>query len=97
AYMAFGSLLEVHFRIYRHAGTKVEILVLPRVEMDSLWNALHEFHIIPGRILRREQAEGRAGGSPDSSNPAMIFVLIGIHAESHPLAGLHLPELRLLE
>ena len=57
-----------------------------RVEIDADRNALHHLHVVAGRILRREQAEARAGGAADARNVAVILPLVGIHAEPHLLA-----------
>src|SRR3982074_3353328 len=37
----------------RHTGAQLAIIVLSRIEHDFDWNALHNLHVVSGRILRR--------------------------------------------
>src|SRR5215831_17169463 len=92
-----GQQTHKHFRLHRHSRTEVEIRILARFEIDSHRNSLHYLHVIPGCILWREQAESGSGSAADACDPAAVHPAGGVNTESHPLARMHPPELRLLE
>src|SRR6186997_1204968 len=49
----------------RHAGTQEMLGVLAGIEHDLHGDALNDLHEVAGRVLRRQQAEPRAGGGRD--------------------------------
>ena len=73
------------------------IVVLARIEDDLHRNALHDFHIVASRILRRQQAEARAAGAGDAIHFAVVFSAVGVDFNRDALADLHFAELRLFE
>ena len=48
------DLVHVNLGFNRHAQTKVMIIVLPLVEHDFHGNTLHNFHVVTGRVFRRQ-------------------------------------------
>src|SRR5260370_22559229 len=58
------------------------------------WAPLAEF---PGRILRREEAEARAGGAGQALHPAAVVAIDGVDVNLHRLAGAHPLDLRFAE
>ena len=45
-------LVDIHFRINRHAGPQPAVVVLVRIDIDADRNALHYLHVVPGSVLR---------------------------------------------
>src|SRR5258708_18977291 len=73
------------------------VLILPLVDTDSYGNALHDFYIVARGILRRQQAEAGAGCASDGIDRAVVVAPVGVDADLHPLADLHVFQLRFLE
>ena len=48
-------------RRHGHAGTQDVLVVLPRVEKDLHGHALDDLDVVAGGVVRRQQAEARAG------------------------------------
>ena len=53
----------IHRRRHRHAGPQQVLGILARLEHDLHRHALHDLDEVAGGVLRRQQAEARAGGA----------------------------------
>src|SRR5439155_21779618 len=88
----------VHRRHNRHAGPQQMLRILPRLEHDLHRHALDNLHVVPSRVLARQQAEPRAGGRRNAVDVTLeLLAAVRIHLDGGPLAGPHGGELRLLE
>ena len=57
-------------------------------------DALHNFHVIAGSILRRQEAETCSGSGGDAFNVAFVFsAAIGIHGDNSFLPWAHILKL----
>src|SRR5262245_25956973 len=78
----------LHARHHRHSGAQIGVGRL--VEHDLHGYALHDLDIVPGRVFRRKQAEGRAAAGLDTLNVAFKYAAwIGIDGDLDLLAGAH--------
>ena len=73
------------------------VAVLARFEKDLHRNALHDLHVIPGRILRREQAEYRSGGSRDTIDVPPQRLTGRVHVNFGALTDAQAPQLCFLK
>src|SRR6202030_4842059 len=76
-----------------HAGPKLTIPVLARLENDFYRNPLHNFHVVAGGVLRREQTEERACRARNAVHVALHSFAVRIHLDSRSLSNAHFPEL----
>src|SRR5262245_56642625 len=92
------TLLGIHSRRHRHARPEHVLRILTGVEHDLHRHALHHFHEVAARVLRREQAEPRACRRRDAVDlPSEAAASVRINVDLGPLTGSHVLELRLLE
>src|SRR5215469_15589377 len=92
-----SALADINLRNHRHARPQTMILVLAGIDIDAHRNALHDFHVIAGRIFRREQAETGARSPPYALHFSVVLAAISIHAERHLLPRLHAAQLGFFE
>ena len=71
--------------------------VLSLFQADPDGYPLHHFHVVAGRVLRREQAELRTAGTGHAFHQTFEILIEGIHVDGHPLFGAHLLQLGFLE
>src|ERR1043166_987287 len=71
--------------------------ILIFIEPNAHGESLDNFHVVPGRIFRREQAEKRTGGARQALHFALIVASESVDADRDGLAGSHPFELRLFE
>ena len=95
--MTSAAHFEVHVGHDVHAGAQPPIVILAGIEIDLHRNALHDFHVVSGSVLRRKQAEARAGGAGDAVNMAFQSLASRIYVDVRFLPNLHVPELILFE
>ena len=71
----------------RHAGAQagrslVEVRLVGVVEVNTHRNALHDFHVVAGGVLRRKQAVLGAGGGADAGNVTVPFAAaVGVNLD----------------
>src|SRR5215813_9494372 len=92
-----GALSDIDLRDYGHAGTKMAIFVLARVDIDADGNPLHNFDEVPGSVLGRQQGESGTGRTTDPLHSPGVFAVVRIDCEPHSLAGPHIAKLGLFE
>ena len=74
------------------------VLILLRLgEVDAHRHALHHLDVVPGRILRRKQAQHRSCGATDLCHDAIVVATVHIYVNLHLLIGPHQVKLGLLE
>src|SRR6266478_1594794 len=88
---------DIHGWLNGHAGPQQMLSILIFIEANSHGEPLHYFHVIPGRIFRRKQAEERTSGTRQTLHFSFVVTAKGIHAKRHWLARSHTFELRLFE
>src|SRR5260370_28560282 len=71
--------------------------ILAWFKPDSHWQTLNDFHIVAGRIFRRQQAEPIAAGPRHVLHVTAIGSPKRIDVNGHALTAMHAGELRLLE
>src|SRR6266446_10788792 len=54
---------DIHRRLDGHAGPQQVLGILIFIQPNSNGETLHNFHVVPGRVFRRKQAEERTGGA----------------------------------
>src|SRR5579864_88397 len=91
------NLVEIYVRHHVHAGSKASIPVLARLEKNLYRDALDNFHVVSGCILRREQAEQRTGGAGNAVNMTVQSAPTRINVNIGFLSNLHVLELRFLK
>src|SRR3954469_5504288 len=79
-------LFQVDRRRDRHAGTQAVFRVLPGLEHDLHRHALHDLHEVAGRVLRRKQAEARAGCTGDTVHLALELAAVRVNGDRCALA-----------
>src|SRR6516162_2635628 len=72
------STVRQHRRHHRHSRTQKMLRVLPFFKSDLHRNPLHDFHIIAGRVLRRQQAGPAGSGCAEAVNGALVVAVVGI-------------------
>src|ERR1051326_1145439 len=88
-------LLRIHRRVHRHPWPQQMLGILPLLEDDLHRHALHDFHEVPGSVLRRQQAEARARRAGDRIHLAVeIAAAERVHVHARALAGTHVLQLR---
>src|SRR5437016_482302 len=91
-------LLHSYFRDHRHAGPETMLGIFAGLENELHGNALHDLHIIAGRVLGRQKTELRAGRRGDALDVDVVYPsAVSIDGHRAGLSGMHLRELRLLE
>src|SRR6185369_3598221 len=72
---------------------------LPRIELDADGQALNDLDPVAGRVLRRDQREGRTGAAGESGDLAMVDKIVAVEVgdEFDALARTDLLELAFLE
>ena len=73
----------------RHAGAQAVEPRLARVELDAHGDALHHLHVVARRVLRREDAEARAGGAADALDRAVQVEVERVDVHRRRLARVH--------
>src|SRR5262245_1523950 len=91
-------LFRVHGRDDRHPGPQQSFGILRGVEHDLHGDALDDFDEVAGGILRRQQAEARAGRAGDAVHFALELASAErVDFDFGALAWTHVPQLRLFE
>src|SRR5205807_6387787 len=89
--------LDLHSRLDGHTRPQQMVRILTLVEPNSHGESLHHFHVVPGRIFRRKEAEERASGARKAVNFGLVVAPEGINADCDRLTRSHSSELRLFE
>src|SRR5215475_15953093 len=91
------TLLHSDVNSHRQSGTQL-VQLFSLVEYDFDGNALHDFHVVAGCILRRQQAEPRTGGRSDAVD-VRLEIPASIRVDSHArgLTGMHVRQLSFFE
>ena len=92
---------EIH-RILTFGSTDIPSLsrcsgILPLVEDDLDRDALDDFDVVAGRVLRRQQAVARAARARDVEHAAVVGAAVGVDGDRDGLPGTHVLQLRFLE
>src|SRR5262245_44452684 len=81
-----------------HAERQPLVVARATIEDDLDGHALHDLHPVPGRVLRGQQLEARAGAGLNAvDSPPQGLVRIGIDPDLRGLTDPHARELHLLE
>src|SRR5215471_11861911 len=86
------SPVRQHRRHNRHSRTQKMLRVLAFFKSDLHRNPLHNFHIIAGRVLWRQQAGPAGSGRSKTVNVALVVAVVGIDVNDHRLADAHVPD-----
>src|SRR3954462_6305218 len=73
------------------------VVVRAPIKFDLDRNALHDFHVITGCVLRRQKAEASAAGSGNAVDFAVVLPAVGVDFDGDSLPCLHVPKLSLFE
>src|SRR5579862_1080414 len=92
-----SALLGVDGGVDVHAWAQGFVAARNRIEHDLDWDSLHYFHVVPGGVLRRQQAHARTGSAGDGIHVTREFLVAQIGFHLGALAGVHLGQLRLFE
>jgi hypothetical protein len=84
-------------RIHIHAWAQYRLIGGDRIEHDFHRDALHNFYVIAGGVLRRQQTQHRTGGPGNRINVAGKGLAVGVDVDFCLLASLHLTKLRFLK
>src|SRR5208282_133022 len=91
------SLLNPHLRHYRHPRPQLMSPGFPRLENYFYRNTLHDFHVVAGSVLGRQQTETLSAGARDGIDAPLILLPGSIYRHLRRLAGMNVLQLRLLE
>src|ERR1051326_6533941 len=91
------TLLREYRGHYGHARPQFMVGVLAFIKADAHGEALHNFHVISGRVFRWQKAEARACGRADRFDSRVIFTAVSIDLHFGSLPNPHAPKLRLFE
>src|SRR5262249_37633144 len=80
-----------------HAGAKLSVGVLPRLDDDLGGNALNDLDVVAGRVFGRKQTEKRTRGSSNAVNVPLVLAARGIDVDLRTLPRTDMAKLRLLE
>src|ERR1700693_1104282 len=69
------SSVDSDFCFDRHARAKVVFRILIFLDVYANGKTLHDLHVVPSGVLRREQAEQRTGGSRHLFNDAAVVAI----------------------
>src|SRR5262249_54182901 len=90
-------LLRIYRRVHRHPRSQKMLRILTGIQHDFYGHALDHLHEVTRRILRRQQAEARAGGAGDRIDLSFeIAAAKRVDVERRALTGPHALQLRLL-
>src|SRR5579885_422282 len=90
--------LDKHGGFDGHAGAEQMLRVLPAIEADAHWNALHDLDIVSAGVFGRQQAERLAGGAGNALDITSVTApAVGIDRDPGALAGPHVAHLGLLK
>src|SRR5579875_3575991 len=92
-----SALADIHARHGGHARPQPVIRVLARIDIDAHGNPLHDFHVIAGGVLRRQQTKPGPGRAPHGFEFSGVCAAVSIDGELYLVAGLHAAKLRLFE
>src|SRR5512146_1965727 len=90
-------LTQPYLRLDRHSWMQPMFAVLAGSEFDSHRQALHHFHVVPGRVLGGQKTEAVAAGAGQISDIASVVAAESVDMDSDLLAAMHARELGLLE
>src|SRR5207302_1045648 len=84
-----GTSLDLHSRLDGHTRPQQMVRILTLVEPNSHGESLHHFHVVPGRIFRRKEAEERASGARKAVHFGLVVAPEGINADCDRLTRSH--------
>src|SRR5438132_8482891 len=86
-----------HLRNHRHARTQQAFAIRVGLELNAHGNALHDFHVIAGRIFRRKETRFRSGRATDGRHVSLPIPVERVDVNVDCLPEAHASKLRLLE
>src|SRR6266581_6150051 len=93
----YSGLIRDHRGVHVHSRPQNRLLRRNRVQHDLHGNPLHHFHVIPGRVFRRQQAQHRARRSRDRVHVPAERLPVRIHFHFRFLSRPHVLQLRFFE
>src|ERR1700723_327053 len=83
------GLFQVNLGLDRHAGSKLVEVFLIGVEPDAHREALDDFYIVPGGVLRRKYAGAGASDGRHTLHLAIKGIVQSIHVDTDWLAWMN--------
>src|SRR5262249_40861236 len=93
----YVRLLHPHGRNHRHSRSELIQSRLVSVESDTHGQALHDLHVIAGRIFGRQDAVASARGSRETLDGSFEIASERVNADRYLLTGVHSLQLGFFE
>src|ERR1700722_10350414 len=89
--------LQQSFGIEVRSRIAIRIAIRRTIKINTHWHPLHNFHIVPSGVFRRQQAEHRACAGTHVSYMRFPSPAVGVHFNFDGLSRPHVGKLRFLK